>query len=257
MKNYLLALLLFAHYFSHSQHNRISTRDAIGWYNVFGTVQVSKRFSLLAEYQWRRTDMIVNWQQSLLRVGVNYQLTPNVMFRVGYAWVETYPYGEIPINALGKTFTEHRVYQMAQLSHRESIVEFVHRFMFEQRFVGRYSAAHLKREDTFPLLLRLRYMLRLQIPLKGKTIADKTPYVAVYDEILVGFGRQVQLNVFDQNRVGVLMGYRFNPYFRLEGGYISQIVQLGRQVNGKPVFQYNNGLIINAMVQLDVRKKKR
>jgi hypothetical protein len=89
-------------------------------------------------------------------------------------------------------------------------------------------------------------MYRAQIPLRGREIADKTPYVAVYDEVFVGFGKNVNENVFDQNRLGLLIGYRFYPKVRIEGGFLSQIVQVGREVGGSNVFQYNNGMIVAA-----------
>lgn len=31
-------------------------------------------------------------------------------------------------------------------------------------------------------------MFRVQIPLKGKSIENKTPYLALYDEVFIGFG---------------------------------------------------------------------
>jgi len=192
-----------------------------------------------------------------LRVGVNYQLNPRVLFRLGYAWIETYPYGEIPINGQGRDFTEHRLFQMVQLSHKEGIIDFSHRFMLEQRFVGRYSSASVEKEDAFPLLNRMRYMVRLQLPLKGKEITDNTPYLALYDEIFIGFGENVNANVFDQSRIGVLLGYRFNKNLRIEGGYLNQTIQFGRQINGQNVFQNNNGLIINANFDIDLMKKNK
>ena len=163
------------------QNNRLNTNNNIGWYNYFGTFKVAEKFGIHTEYQWRRNNYITDWQQSLLRVGLNYNLSPRVLFRVGYAWIETYPYGDIPLNGLGRDFTEHRIFEMVQLSHKEGIVDFSHRFMLEQRFVGRYTSANEATEDEFPLLNRLRYMVRFQIPLKGKEIKDKTPYVALYD----------------------------------------------------------------------------
>jgi hypothetical protein len=94
-------------------------------------------------------------------------------------------------------------------------------------------------------------MGRLQIPLKGREIKDKTPYAALYDELFVGFGKNVNANVFDQNRIGILLGYRFSKNVRLEAGYLNQTVQFGRQINGQNVFQYNHGLILNANFNLD------
>lgn len=237
------------------QNNRINTRGSIGWYNYFGTFKLSSNVSIHTEYQWRRNDLIKNWQQSLFRVGANYQVNPRILLRVGYAWIETFPYGELPINGFGRDFTEHRIFQMAQLSHKESSIDFSHRFMLEQRFVGRYSSEAVSNEDEFPLLHRLRYMFRLQFPLKGNEIKDKVPYLAMYDEIFVGFGRNVNANVFDQNRIGVILGYRINKHVRLEAGYLNQIIQFGRQINGKNIFQYNNGLIINTNINLDFSEK--
>lgn len=238
-----------------AQNTRINHNNTIGWYNYFGTFKLSEKFSLHTEYQWRRDQLITERQQNLLRLGLNYNLTPKIMLRGGYALIETYPYGEYPINGLGKDFTEHRIYQMVQISHKEGIVDFSHRLMLEQRFVGRYSSANSTKEDEFPLLNRARYMMRLQIPLKGREIKDKTPYLAFYDEIFIGFGKNVNANVFDQNRIGVLLGYRVNKNLRLEGGYLNQTLQFGRQINNQDVFQMNNGLIINANFNIDLTKK--
>lgn len=239
-----------------AQNSRLNTYETIGWYNYFGTFKFTQKIGLHTEYQWRRDNVIKYWQQSLLRMGVNYQLNPRVLFRTGYGWIETFPYGEYPINGMGKAYTEHRVYEMVQLAHKEGIVDFSHRFMLEQRFVGRYSSADLTKEDQFPFLNRMRYMLRVQVPLKGKEIGDKTPYLAVYDEIFIGFGKNVTANVFDQNRIGALIGYKFNKLFRLEAGYINQTVQFGRLIDGQNVFQRNNGLIVNLNFNFDFTHKK-
>jgi hypothetical protein len=257
-KHYLLAIILvffLAPLPSFGQNNRLNTSNQIGWYTYFGTFKLTNKLGLHTEYQFRRANIITDWQQSLLRLGLNYALHPSVQVRVGYGWIETFPYGEYPLNGFGKQYTEHRIFQMAQLSQKVGMVDFSHRFMLEQRFVGKYSDAQATKEAEFPLLHRMRYMVRLQIPLKGNEIQDKTPYLAVYDEVFIGFGKYVNANVFDQNRIGVLLGYRFSKNFRLEGGYLNQTLQFGREINAKNVFQHNNGLIINSNINLDLMKK--
>ena len=239
-----------------AQNTRLSNYNTIGWYNYFGTFKVSQKFGIHTEYQFRRTEIITEWQQSLLRVGVNYQLNPKIQFRLGYAWIETFLYGEIPINGMGKDFTEHRLFQMATLTDKVSIVDLSHRFMLEQRWLGRYSNANLTNEDEFPLLSRFRYMFRLQIPLKGKETIDKTLYLSIYDEIFIGFGENVNENIFDQNRIGILLGYRFSSLVRIEAGYLNQTLQLGREVNSRNVFQRNNGIIVNANFNVDLTTRK-
>lgn len=241
---------------TNAQGNRINSQENIGWYNYFGTFKINDNFGLHTEYQWRRDNFIQSWQQGLFRVGVNYHLNLRVLFRLGYAWIETYPYGEFPINGLGRDFTEHRIFQMAQLGHQEGLLQISHRFMVEQRFIGRYSNADLVSEDQFPLSHRMRYMLRLQMPLSGKQILDRTPYLAVYNEVFIGFGNNVNANIFDQNRVGVLFGYRINKNVSLEAGYLNQIIQFGRQIEENNIFQNNHGFIINTNLNFDLTKKK-
>ena len=144
---------------------------------------------------------------------------------------------------------------MATLNDKISKFEIAHRFMLEQRFVGRYSKPELTVEDEYLLLNRFRYMFRIQMPIKGKEIKNKTPYIAAYNEIFIGFGKNVTANIFDQNRIGILLGYRFNKSIRIEGGYLNQTLQFGRQINGQNVFQNNNGLILNANFNFDLTKK--
>lgn len=251
----LLAISFLSVQISYGNTFRLNTYEKIGWYNYFGTFKISEKTGIHTEYQWRRDDVIHHWQQSLLRAGVNYQIRPNAFVRAGYAWIETFPYGEIPINEQGRDFTEHRIFQMIQFSHKEGVLDLSHRFMSEQRFTGKYNSEDSESEDEFPLLNRLRYMVRLNVPLGRKEISDRTPYVAVYDEVFIGFGKNVNANIFDQNRIGILLGYRFNNKLRIEAGYLNQILQFGRRINGQNVFQYNQGLIVNANFNLDLTRK--
>jgi inorganic pyrophosphatase len=69
---------------------------------------------------------------------------------------------------------------------------------------------------------------------------------------MIGFGQNVGQNIFDQNRLGVLFGWRFNKNVKIEGGYFSQILQLARSVNSQNVFQYNTGFIVNTVWNLDL-----
>lgn len=241
---------------SNCQSSRINTYEDIGWFNNFATFKLSKNIGIHTEYQWRRDNIINDWMQSLLRVGINYNLNQRVLFRIGYGWIETFPYGEIPINSMGRDFTEHRLFQMIQLSHKEDIIDLSHRFILEQRFVGAYSTAASENEDKFPFLNRLRYMLRIQLPLNSEDIQDNTIYAVFFDEIFIGFGENVNANVFDQNRISAMIGYRLSKNFRFEAGFINQIVQFGRQINGKNVFQNNSGILVNLNYNIHFSKNE-
>ena len=239
----LCCLLLNAKSKIFAQNGRITDRNSIGWFNYFGTIKLKTKWSLHTEYQWRRAQIIKDWQQSLLRIGVNYQLNNDVQFRLGYAWAETFAYGDIPLNTFGKQFTEHRTYQMLTINDKIGKVSLSHRFMLEQRWLGRYTSAADTKDDDFLFMNRMRYMIRGQIPVTNN--ATNPIYAAAYNEILIGFGKNVGENIFDQNRIGLILGKTINNSFRIEAGYLNQIVQLGREVNNRNVFQYNNGIILN------------
>lgn len=67
-----------------AQNSRLNTNNSIGWYNYFGTLKVSEKLSIHTEYQFRRNEIITEWQQSLLRLGLNYKLNPKIQLRLGY-----------------------------------------------------------------------------------------------------------------------------------------------------------------------------
>lgn len=228
------------------QNNRQTENNTIGWYAFFANYKLDDKWSIHGEFQWRRTDWITNPQQNLYRMGINYKIHPQVTFRVGYAFIDTFNYGDQPLAGNGIRFPEHRAYQMAIINNPIGKVNLTHRFMLEQRWVGRSLDPNATKADEYVHLNRIRYMFRADIPLVGPSLEDKEPYLAVYDEIMIGFGKNVNQNVFDQNRLGILAGYRFSGNFRIEGGYFNQIVQFGRLVNGKNYFQNNKGLIINS-----------
>lgn len=244
-----------------AQNTRINDRNKIGWWAGFATFKLSNQWGVHSEYQWRRENFVADELQSMLRVGLNYQCSPKAQLRAGYAWIETFNYGDYPLNALGKDFTEHRAFQALTLTDKAGRLDLSHRFMLEQRWIGRYTTPELSREDDFLFINRMRYMFRFQCPLQGKTLDDKELYAAAYDEILIGFGKNVNENVFDQNRMGLMLGYRLNKTFRVEAGIINQILQFGREITlpdsplARNVFQHNTGLILNAYLNLDCSKK--
>ncbi|MGY6560547.1 MAG: DUF2490 domain-containing protein [Luteibaculaceae bacterium] len=239
-----------------AQNNRLNTHESIGWNGFFGTVRLNEKFQLHTELQLRRADFVKTPKQTLLRFGVNYHANSRVLFRAGYANIETFNYGEIPINGFGMRFTEHRTFQMIRLIKQEGRVAFHNRFMLEQRFIGVYDSFESQKEDDFIFQNRLRYMFRAYIPLNQRSIIDNTFYLVGFNEIFIAFGENVNANVFDQNRVGLNFGYRFNSNVRIELGYLNQILQFGRLVEGRNVFQNNHGYMVSVFYYTDYRKRK-
>jgi hypothetical protein len=225
-----------------AQEARIKDQNNNGWYMYFGDHKLSDKFGLHTEVQVRRYNVLKDPQQLLLRGGVNYNLTPTAMATVGYGYIETHPYGDYP--AAGK-FPEHRIYEQLQLKGSLGVIEMTHRYRLEQRWVKPAGAE----EATY--LNRARYFLRGTLPLLGSTLEAKEPYLAVYDEVLIGFGKNVQHNIFDQNRAYIAIGYKLSSAAAVEAGYLNQIVQKSNGV----IFEHNHTLQLGLTYNLDFTAK--
>lgn len=248
-----LTLLPFCVY----AQGRIKDKHTIGWAGIFTTLKFNEKWSWHTEFQCRRVNFISDPQQNLFRTGINYQPNKKLMFRLGYTNAETYPYGDYPLNAMKKKYSDNRIFEMVSFFDKLKRVDITHRFMLEQRFVGKYSSADLTEEDIHNYVNRIRYMFRVQVPLQKKVSSSNAPYLVMYDDIFIGFGKNVGENIFDQNRFGLLFGFKFNEALKLETGYLSQILELGREVDNKNVFQYNQGVVLNALVSLDMSGNKK
>lgn len=210
------------------------------WWAYTGTYRLTDRLSIHAEAQARRHDFVKDWQQWFVRPALNYHLNGNVSFSAGYLYAITYPYGEFPAK---DDFPEHRAYEQMQLQHKENRFAFTHRYRLEQRWVRPALS------NDFVYTNRMRYLFRTNIPLTGTAVEAHTPYLLFYNEVFLNFGKNVQQNVFDQNRLSAGMGYRFSKSLALEVSYLNQFVQ---RANG---YQYENNhtLLVGLVHNIDFR----
>lgn len=232
-----------------AQNTRLSEHNSIGWYVMNAGLKLSDSWKVVGEYQFRRNELGKSWQQSLARTGLQYQFTSQLKLRAGYGWIVTYPYGEYPLNSLGKTYPEHRIYQAVLTESNSGKVRFSNRYMLEQRFVGSFAHATDTRPSKYIYMNRARVQVRAETNLFFLSDNKRRVYVAAWDEVFIGFGKNVKENVFDQNRIALIAGIQPSPHFKIEGGYFNQIVQLGREIHGQNVFQYNTGMNLSGTLE--------
>lgn len=171
------------------------------------------------EVQNRRAEMGDEWQQLLIRPGLNYQISPSLSVSAGWAYVKTYRYGDYPA---AHDFPEHRAWEQAVYTHTGLGLDWTHRLRLEQRWIGEmketdgdWDVANWRYEN------RIRYMLRTTIPLTK----SKRTYLALWDEVFINFGENVKGNVFDQNRAFIGIGQKLTDTTRLEIGFMEQTLQ--------------------------------
>ena len=231
---------------SFSQEQRLADHNTIGWLVYTGTFKIKPKIAIHTEYQWRRVDGFKNCQQSLLRTGINYTVRKDISLNAGYAFAETFPYGDYPV---ATAFPEHRIYEQVVIKNPVGKIEISHRFTLEQRFAGKVTIDNNQKNIDWIYLNRMRYRLRTEIP-----IGKNNWSIAFQDEVFIGWGKNIGTNVFDQNRLAAMIGYKLNKHIKFEAGYLNQILQQGKRINNKAVFQYNNGFLLSTHLLLDFIK---
>lgn len=176
------------------------------WYMYFGMNRLAERWSLHTEAQWRFYEVDRNFNQLLLRTGINYHIDKGVIATLGYAYIDTDPtFEDNPTQGVpfaGNQISENRIFQQFILTNKVWEFNFEHRYRLEQRFIndqGENDTRH-----------RARYRLQLTLPLTD------TFFINFYDEIFIN----LQDNLFDQNRLYAALGVRITENSSIQIGYL-------------------------------------
>jgi hypothetical protein len=193
------------------------------WLMYMGNHRVSEKWGLHMEYQFRRAEIFQDWQQSLLRLGVDYYRKTGEQVTVGYAWIRSFPYGEQPI---AHSNNEHRVWQQFMTKSKLNCLELQHRYRIEQRFIENWQSNVVGPYEMIGYLYRqrVRYRFQMVIPVGKRELSDNTLFFAASDEIFLGFGKGIGKNVLDQNRIFGGVGWRFNAACNVQFGYLNQYI---------------------------------
>ncbi|RAK66907.1 DUF2490 domain-containing protein [Hymenobacter edaphi] len=210
------------------------------WYNYTGDHQLTDFWGLHTEAQLRRADLLPRRQQLLLRLGLNQHWSDKLQTAAGYTFLRTYPYGEFPEGHS----REHRAYEEVQLADTLGRLALGHRFRLEQRWIRADGEAG----PTFQN--RARYQFSAQLPLQGRRLDPKEFYLTAYDELFVGFGRNVDFP-FNQNRLYAALGRQFTSAASTELGYMYHVKAHG---DGR-TFERNHTLYLALTYDLDLRGK--
>jgi hypothetical protein len=218
-----IVLLLGTTLFSTAGSAQNIVDQDLAWLALFGNHRLNERWGLHTEYQLRRHGPVEHWQQSLLRLGVDHYLPTGPILTVGYAWIYTWPYGEQPV---AFDFDEHRIWQQLIFNQKAGLFHFNHRYRAEQRFLEqqRIQPDGTSIAKGFIFKQRARYRLMVSYPLMRQTRADGLFFLAAYNEIFVGFGRNIDRNVFEQNRLYGGVGWRYSTNGNVRIGYLNQYI---------------------------------
>lgn len=203
MKRFLLVILFLG-----AMHAKAQTtgEEKLGsWLMYFGTNKLSEKYSLHTEAQLRLFEPLGNFNQLLLRVGLNYHINKQSLVTFGYGYIPTATFDQEQFQA---SSIEHRLWEQLILTNILGRFFFEHRYRVEQRWI---SAAI---DDLY--LNRLRYRLLVNIPINHATLTDNTFFLSFYDEIFLN----VTETPFDQNRLYAALGYKLSNALNVQTGYL-------------------------------------
>src|SRR5690606_25226534 len=102
-----------------------------GWLIYFGQTKIkTTRFAIHHELQLRDHQLIGDHNQTLVRVGLQYQAKPYLLTTVGYGFIHSEAAG-----SPNRSFQENRIYQEALFSHKLFGANTRHRIRLEERFI--------------------------------------------------------------------------------------------------------------------------
>lgn len=218
---------------SAEDEGRTSVFDNRAWYMYFGDHPFGDGplgFHMDAQY---RIDFLFGYRrQLLLRPGLNFDVNDSVQLSGGYAYINTNSAEGLPP---GFDVPENRFWEQLIVKQRIGSTRLTHRYRLEQRFIGNIVENEIGEgeKDGNVYQNRIRYFLKGTIP-----IGDSRYFASFYNEVMINFGKNVENNIFDQNRAYGALGIRLNDSTNLELGYMMQIVQSG----SGDVFRYNHTL---------------
>jgi len=198
MKKQLLLLALFASFSMQAQ--QIGDDELGSWHMYFGTNKIAENWSIHTEGQLRYFEQAENFNQLLLRTGINYHINPNAIVTFGYGFIETD--GSFEDLADEINAKEHRIFEQFILKDKVGEFRFEHRYRLEQRFIDFGD-----RNDTQH---RARYRLQVTLPLTDIF------FLNFYDEIFLN----LQDSVYGQNRLYGALGVNVTSNLSVQAGFL-------------------------------------
>ncbi len=212
----LLLGLMTGSVFAGQAQEKTRTVQHLNWTRYAATVSFSNDWSVFTELETRRYWNGLHQHQYLLpRVTAVYGGFKGLKLGVGGTYfLQALPHD--PEAAIGDLRPEWRPHANVMQKQKIDRLEIGNRLQYEARFFGDASPTG---ERDWRFNHRFRYLLQVAHPLTGPnaTVGVK---LKAFDEVMFNAGSSVGLNVFDQNRVGGGLDWRFSDTWTVATDYM-------------------------------------
>lgn len=205
------------------------------WLGYFNQTRFSKHWGAWADIHLRtKEDLIQDFSQGIIRVGLTYYLGKETKLTAGYAFINHFPAD----NHKNISQPEHRSWHQLQWHTKSSRVKLMQWFRLEERW-RRKILNDDALADGYLFNFRGRYNILAQFALGKKPFQPGQLALVLSNEVFVNFGKQVVNNYFDQNRFFAGFHLYMNRHDQLQFGYKNLFQQLaaGNRYRSNQVFR--------------------
>ncbi|MGC3947011.1 MAG: DUF2490 domain-containing protein [Chryseolinea sp.] len=152
----------------------------------------------------------------------NYALTPNLKLALSpFGYFQNYVLYTQPSDLDRPPINEFRYTMRLEHEQKGTFLNYSNRYSLEYRTRDITNTGH------YDPNWRVRYMARLEKPIRGEWLKGKSLSLIVYDELMVQFGKAVtdSPSIFDQNRIYAGFSYSLAKNIKLTPGYLFVIQQ--------------------------------
>lgn len=218
MRHFLILILVTLFLDVRAQESGFRNAD-LTWMSFTANANVSSKWGGVVDLHHTRKDQMTLSNFYFMRLGPTYRINKMLFASVGYAhiWFN-------PANSRTVFGSEHWVYEEIMAKYRWIGLKTFTRVRVENRFKKVIAEGHYTGElDYFN---RIRFLHGVSIPLWF--LGDRTQ-LAIYDEVMFGFGPDYPIAPFDQNRLTFLAKQQIGQQWYAGIGYMN--LYMNRQTN--------------------------
>lgn len=216
----IFILGMFLNYAVQAQNDNHSRYS--GWNTLTVQTDISENLFAKAEFNFRRTNFLQDWEQIVLRPSLQYKVLPQINAALGYSFIQNYSYSDFssPLDT-----RENNLWQQLLIDQPLGHFDISHRVRFEERFKNCIDMVpdgpKISGNDYSG---RLRYRFIVTVPVLKKQRVS----ILAYDEAFLDFDKGALPKTLEQNWIFIGVRLRESDHITIKSGY-HQINTLGME----------------------------
>lgn len=232
-------ILLFDLRSNVNAQKHVSTSN-LAWYDVSIQYPLTSEWSFYGEYGQRRMNFVKDLNQQLFRGGFSRKFDSDLKLTLGLANF----HNDINPAYSFKNRPEYRSFQFFEIEKSIGFVKTELRLRIEQRWNQESTNSEL--HDSFTFNHRMGYRIKGLFPISLPFYRNKLLFGEIGNETMVNYGKEVELNTFDQSRfyTGILVKWSENYSMQLTFMYLYQQKNNGIDFSEQYIIRFSQKLVL-------------